>query len=59
MMWNNLITLNTTYVEIHAQIPTKIPGRDCLKMRNAIIEIPAQIFTKIPGWDYLVKCSVT
>ena len=59
MMWNNLITLNTTYVEIPAQIPTKIPGRDCLKMRNAIIEIPAQIFTKIPGWDYLVKCSVT
>lgn len=44
--------LDTTYVEIPAQIPTKIPGQDCLKMCNAIIEIPAQIFTKIPGWDY-------
>lgn len=56
LMWTNF---NATYVQIPAQTPTKIPGHDCLKMRNAIIEIPAQIFTKIPGWDYLVKCSAT
>ena len=47
-MWANLITLNTTYVEIPAQIPTKIPGWDYL-VKCAVLHRTSG--NRFAGWE--------